>query len=119
MRRLPGQHRGRGIVPASRRRLFANYSASYLAPTIPTPSPYHRRTWAASCSDFATKSEDALEEVRRRYDDGTKLTPGYPLHSRGNAESAYGAVRPPGPTLLGNLALGGFFLTFAATYFEG
>ena len=30
------------------------------------PSPYHRPTRAASCSDFVAKSEDALEEVGRR-----------------------------------------------------
>ena len=37
------------------------------------PSPYHRRTWAASCSDFVTKSEDAVELVRRWYGDGTSM----------------------------------------------
>ena len=34
------------------------------------PSPYHRRTRAASCSDFATKSEDEATMVRRWYGDG-------------------------------------------------
>ena len=92
---------------------------SNRAPTILTPPPYLRRTSAASCSDFVTKSEDALELVGRRYGEGVELTLGCPLHSRGNAESACGAARQPRPALRGNLALGGFFLTFAATYFEG
>ena len=44
-------------------------------PTVGTPysPPYHRRTWAASCSDFVTKSEDAVELVRRWYGDGTSM----------------------------------------------
>ena len=40
---------------------------------FPVPSPYHRRTCAASCSDFVAKSEDALEEVRRWYGAGTAM----------------------------------------------
>ena len=36
------------------------------------PSPYHRRTRAASCSDFATKSEHEATMVRRWYGDGTE-----------------------------------------------
>ena len=42
-----------------------------MSPYKSTPTPYQHRTCAASSSDFVTKSEDALEEVRRWYDDGT------------------------------------------------
>ncbi|KQM09382.1 MAG: hypothetical protein AL399_02045 [Candidatus [Bacteroides] periocalifornicus] len=38
--------------------------------TILVSTPYHRRTRAASCSDFATKSEDEATMVRRWYGDG-------------------------------------------------
>ena len=39
---------------------------------IAVPGPYLRRTWAASSSDFVTKSEDEAAQVRRRYDDGVE-----------------------------------------------
>ena len=34
-------------------------------PTIALPSPYQRPTWAASSSDFVTKSEDEAAQVGR------------------------------------------------------
>ena len=44
--------------------------------TIPTPAPYHRRTWVAACSDFALRRNPNMQrrrslvgtaKVRRRY----------------------------------------------------
>lgn len=44
------------------------------APTIPPPSPYHRRTISSASSDFITKSEHEAAQVRRRYGEGTEQT---------------------------------------------
>ena len=47
--------------------------------TTSTPSPYHRPTCAASCSDFVAKSEDEATLVRRWYGPGAALNGCRPL----------------------------------------
>ena len=55
------------------RHAFRGRLACHLAGIWAVPTLYQRYTWAASSSDFVTKSEDEAAQVRRRWGEGGEL----------------------------------------------